>query len=212
MDQAKAVQAEASEAKATAEGDLAGSTKDLANDKTSLQQLEASCSQADEDYEEATKSRQEELEALKKAEEVLKEKTGGAQANVYEPAMFLQVDSEHPGAFEAAKLVRNLAKKTSSRSLDTLATNIESLMQTGSQADVFAKVKALIDQMITTRKEEAAADETKKAYCDKEQSETKAKLEDLSSKKETLSVKVDKKSTESETLKSSLRKRDGKKE
>lgn len=202
MDQAKAVQAEASEAKATAEGDLAGSTKDLANDKTSLQQLEASCSQADEDYEEATKSRQEELEALKKAEEVLKEKTGGAQANVYEPAMFLQVDSEHPGAFEAAKLVRNLAKKTSSRSLDTLATNIESLMQTGSQADVFAKVKALIDQMITTRKEEAAADETKKAYCDKEQSETKAKLEDLSSKKETLSVKVDKKSTESETLKS----------
>lgn len=146
MDQAKAVHAEASEAKATAEADLDGSSKDLANDKTSLQQLEASCSQADDDYQEATKSRSEELEALKKAQEVLQEKTGAAQAGVYGAAMFLQVKSS--GAFEVVQKVRSLAKKAGSSNLENLASNIESLLQTRHGADVFAKVKDLIQNMI----------------------------------------------------------------
>lgn len=200
MDQAKAVHAEASEAKATAEADLDGSSKDLANDKTSLQQLEASCSQADDDYQEATKSRSEELEALKKAQEVLQEKTGAAQAGVYGAAMFLQVKSS--GAFEVVQKVRSLAKKAGSSNLENLASNIESLLQTRQGADVFAKVKDLIQNMITSRKEEAAADATKKAYCDEEQTKTNAKLEELTGTKESLSVKVDKKSSEAETLKS----------
>lgn len=200
MDQAKAVHAEASEAKATAEADLDGSSKDLANDKTSLQQLEASCSQADDDYQEATKSRSEELEALKKAQEVLQEKTGAAQAGVYGAAMFLQVKSS--GAFEVVQKVRSLAKKAGSSNLENLASNIESLLQTRHGADVFAKVKDLIQNMITSRKEEAAADATKKAYCDEEQTKTNAKLEELTGTKESLSVKVDKKSSEAETLKS----------
>mmetsp|Transcript_3979 Transcript_3979/g.6567 ORF Transcript_3979/g.6567 Transcript_3979/m.6567 type:complete len:669 (+) Transcript_3979:60-2066(+) len=200
MDQAKALFAEASEAKATSEADLDGSSKDLANDKTSLQQLEASCSQADDDYQEATKSRSEELEALKKAQEVLKEKTGAAQAGVYGAAMFLQVKSS--GAFEVVQKVRNLAKKAGSSNLENLASNIESLLQTRQGADVFAKVKDLIQNMITSRKEEAAADATKKAYCDEEQTKTKAKLEELTGTKESLSVKVDKKTSEAETLKS----------
>lgn len=200
MDQAKAVHAEASEAKATAEADLDGSSKDLANDKTSLQQLEASCSQADDDYQEATKSRSEEPEALKKAQEVLQEKTGAAQAGVYGAAMFLQVKSS--GAFEVVQKVRSLAKKAGSSNLENLASNIESLLQTRQGADVFAKVKDLIQNMITSRKEEAAADATKKAYCDEEQTKTNAKLEELTGTKESLSVKVDKKSSAAETLKS----------
>ena len=207
MDQAKVVQAEAAEAKATAEANLAGSTKDLANDKASLQQLEASCSQAVDDYEEAVKSRSEELEALKKAEEVLKEKTGAAEAGVYSAAMFFQVRSvgvsQQHGAFEVVQKVRSLAKKSHSSGLENLASNIESLLQTRQGADdVFAKVKDLIQNMITSRKEEAAADETKKAYCDEEQTKTNAKLEELTGAKESLSVKVDKKSSEADTLKS----------
>ncbi|CAL1141880.1 unnamed protein product [Cladocopium goreaui] len=98
------------------------------------------------------------------------------------------------------------------------------------------QVKDLIQNMITSRKEEAtfnrwilaqaAADATKKAYCDEEQTKTNApweyleemeheinkskngdaKLEELTGTKESLSVKaawvVDKKSSEAETLKS----------
>jgi len=211
MEQTKAVKAEASESKATAEGDLTGSEKDLANDKASLQKLEASCSQATADFEESKASRAEELEALKKAEEVLAEKTGNAQASVYK-AMFLQVNehsqtrsnSSQPDirSFEVVKMVRTLAKKSQSSGLETLASNIESLLQTRQSEDVFAKVKELIQNMIDSRKEEAAADQTKKAYCDEEKAKTKDKVDDLTSTKEKLSAKVDKKSSESETLKS----------
>eukprot|EP00437_Effrenium_voratum_P069658 CAMPEP_0181486298 /NCGR_PEP_ID=MMETSP1110-20121109/47062_1 /TAXON_ID=174948 /ORGANISM="Symbiodinium sp., Strain CCMP421" /LENGTH=667 /DNA_ID=CAMNT_0023612431 /DNA_START=56 /DNA_END=2055 /DNA_ORIENTATION=+ len=208
-DQAKAVRSEAAEAKAAAEAALDGSKKDLANDKTSLQQLEASCSQAAEDFEESAKGRAEELEALKKAEEVLKEKTGGAEAGVYKGSVLLQVNAHSQGqdapvnTFEVVKMVRTLARKSESTGLETLAANIESLLQTRqAPSDVFAKVKELIQNMITSRKEEAAADETKKAYCEEEQTKTKAKVEELSSQKDKLSAKTDKKSSESETLKS----------
>lgn len=211
IEQTKAVKAEASESKATAEGDLSGSEKDLANDKASLQKLKASCSQATADFEESKASRAEELEALKKAEEVLAEKTGNAQASVYK-TMFLQVNehsqtrsnSSQPDirSFEVVKMVRTLAKKSQSSGLETLASNIESLLQTRQSEDVFAKVKELIQNMIDSRKEEAAADQTKKAYCDEEKAKTKEKVDDLTSTKEKLSAKVDKKSSESETLKS----------
>jgi len=210
-EQTKAVKAEAAESKATAEGDLAGSEKDLANDKTSLQQLEASCSQATADFEESKASRAEEMEALKKAEDVLAEKTGNAQASVYK-TMFLQVNAHsHVNAsaaqpdlrsYEVVKMVRTLAKKSQSPGLEKLASNIESLLQTRQSADVFAKVKELIQNMIDSRKEEAAAEDTKKAYCDEEKAKTKEKVDDLTGTKEKLSAKVDKKSSESETLKS----------
>ncbi|CAJ1450447.1 unnamed protein product, partial [Effrenium voratum] len=195
-DQAKAVRSEAAEAKAAAEAALDGSKKDLANDKTSLQQLEASCSQAAEDFQESAKGRAEELEALKKAEEVLKEKTGGAEAGVYKGSVLLQVNAHSQGqdapvnTFEVVKMVRTLARKSESTGLETLAANIESLLQTRqAPSDVFAKVKELIQNMITSRKEEAAADETKKAYCEEEQTKTKAKVEELSSQKDKLSAK-----------------------
>ncbi|CAJ1342333.1 unnamed protein product [Effrenium voratum] len=173
-DQAKAVRSEAAEAKAAAEAALDGSKK-----------------------------------ALKKAEEVLKEKTGGAEAGVYKGSVLLQVNAHSQGqdapvnTFEVVKMVRTLARKSESTGLETLAANIESLLQTRqAPSDVFAKVKELIQNMITSRKEEAAADETKKAYCEEEQTKTKAKVEELSSQKDKLSAKTDKKSSESETLKS----------
>ncbi|CAE7226548.1 unnamed protein product, partial [Symbiodinium pilosum] len=143
--------------------------------------------------------------------EVLAEKTGNAQASVYK-TMFLQVN-EHSQtvsnasqpdirSYEVVKMVRTLAKKSQSSGLESLASNIESLLQTRQSADVFAKVKELIQNMIDNRKEEAAADETKKAYCDEEKAKTKEKVDDLTSTQDKLSAKVDKKTSESETLKS----------
>ena len=66
----------------------------------------------------------------------------------------------------------------------------------------FDKVKDMIENMIASKKKEAAAEQTKKAYCEEEQGKTKAKLDELSSKKDSLGAKLDKKTSESEILKS----------
>lgn len=201
MDQAKLLKATAQQEKAVAEADLEGTQKDLANDQESLKKLELSCSQATRDYEDSSKSRAEEMEALKKAEKVLAEKTGAT----VQSAALLQISGDDLGLGSVVKIMRSLAKKTpADRGMETFAENVESLMQTrdeNSAPGVFEKVKDMIENMIASKKKEAASEQTKKAYCDDEQSKTKAKLEELSSKKDTLGAKVDKKTSESETLK-----------
>jgi len=56
---------------------------------------------------------------------------------------------------------------------------------------VFGKVKALIGDMIQRLLEEADAEATHKAYCDKEMSETQMKSDDKTSEVARLSVKID---------------------
>lgn len=163
--------------------------QDLTNDEKSLQKLEQSCQQATRDYEDSSKTRAEEMEALKKAEKVLAEKTGATIAK----AALLQIRSHGDvDSFEVVKIMRSLAQKTpADRSMETFAENVESLMQTSDNAPgVMDKVKDMIENMIASKKKEAASEQTKKAYCDEEQSKTKAKLEELTSKKDSLSAKV----------------------
>jgi len=219
----KGVKSEAEEELATAKGDLDGASKDLANDKASLEQLTANCEQADTDYAASKKGHEGELEALQKAEEVLKEKTGGAVDQTY-TAMLLQEDETHKKkavllqlsshlstpedlhGFEAAQIVRNLAKQSKSAGLMQLAANVESLVQAGqtsnSGEDVFKKVKELISGMIEKREQQALKEETKKAYCQEETAKTKEKVADLTDSKDTLVAKVEKKESEATSLKS----------
>eukprot|EP00931_Biecheleriopsis_adriatica_P032598 TRINITY_DN19010_c1_g1_i2.p1 TRINITY_DN19010_c1_g1~~TRINITY_DN19010_c1_g1_i2.p1 ORF type:complete len:508 (-),score=179.79 TRINITY_DN19010_c1_g1_i2:549-2072(-) len=217
LEEVKMSKSEVEEEKAGAEGNLAISQKDLDNDKATLTQTEASCTQAETDYKASKKVLNDELDALAKAMSVLKEKTGAATAGVYKAAMLLQVNAHSqarshiatPGdlhSFEVVQIVRNLAKKSKSSGLDSLAQNIESLIQTQSEsgqpeADVFAKVKELISNMIKQRQDLAAAETTKKAYCEEETQKTKDKLDMLSDSKDKLNAKMDKKAAEAETLK-----------
>ena len=64
MDKAKKGLAESQEGKATAEGDLAATSKDLADDTATKSTLHQDCMTAAEEFELATKSRGEELNAL----------------------------------------------------------------------------------------------------------------------------------------------------
>jgi len=219
----KGVKSEAEEELATAKGDLDGASKDLADDKASLEHLTASCEQADTDYAASKKGHEGELEALAKAEEVLKEKTGSAVDQTYKSAMLLQTDHHHRKAvllqldnrlstpedlhgFEAAQIVRNLAKQSKSAGLMQLAANVESLVQAGQKSnsgeDVFKKVKELISGMIEKRKEQALKEETKKAYCEEETAKTKEKVADLTDSKDTFVAKVEKKESQATSLKS----------
>merc|ERR1719272_1865723 len=104
---------------------------------------------------------------------------------------FLQVSSN--AGFSAVRSVRELAEKYNSKSLAQLASRMSTAVRSasGSEDDVFAKVKGLIRDMIEKLNKEAEEDAGKKAFCDKELSESNAKKDDKTAEVEKLSTKID---------------------
>merc|ERR1719497_49261 len=203
MDDAKKSLSASGEAKATAQGDLTVTSKALATDTATLDDLHKDCLTKAQDFEAETKSRTEELKALAEAKKILKETTGGAEAQTYglNQESFLQITSKASLAqFEAVRFVRDLARKENSRALTQLASRLDMTVRT-STADPFAKVKGLISDMIESLEEAADADATEKAFCDKELAETRAKKADKTAEIEKLTTKIDQMSTRSAKLK-----------
>jgi len=198
MDKAKKNLAESQENKAAATGDLDAASADLADDIATKGTLHQDCMAAAEEFELNTKSRGEELNALATAKKVIVEATGGAAKQSYglNQVSFLQMAKLSSGAdlskFEAERFVRELARKSKSPALAQLASRMSSAMKMGSAAgeDPFAKVKGLITDMIATLEEEAEADASQKAYCDKELSEANAKKDDLTAESDKLNTKI----------------------
>jgi hypothetical protein len=205
MADAKKGLAESGEKKSAAEGDLEVTSKDLKGDIEQLADLHHDCMTKAEDYEAETKSRGEELSALAEAKKVIEEATGGAEKIAYgldQVSLFQRsriTSSTDLARFEAVRFVRDLARKNNSPQLAQLASRMSSAMRFGS--DPFAKVKGLISDMVARLEEEAAADATEKAYCDKELSETNAKKDDKDAEIEKLSTKIDQMSAKSAQLK-----------
>jgi len=214
MDKSKKRKAEAQETQATAEGDLAVTTKELTEDMTELSGVHHDCMTKATDFEAETQSRGEELKALATAKKVIIEKVGGALVQTSDDddsPSFLQVsaksrtsmrDGENVGV-QVSRQVRSLAKQLSSRALVQLADRIAaaSQMSAANGEDPFAKVKGLITTMIEKLLKEAEEEAKKKAYCDKEMSETKAKKDEFETEIEDLTAKIDKMSAEAKKLK-----------
>jgi predicted nucleic acid-binding Zn-ribbon protein len=211
MDEAKSNLAEAQEAKSVAEGDLSTTTADLAGDRKAKEELHHDCMSAAQEFEAGVTSRGEELGALAKAKKVIQEATGGATDQTYlNQVSFVQTASRAKlqskadlTKFEAVRFIRDLAKKHRSAALAQLASRMTSAVRFGSAngQDPFAKVKGLIVDMISTLEAEAEADATHKAYCDKEMSETKAKLDEKTADVDSLTTKIDQKKAMSIKLK-----------
>jgi len=201
MVEAKQSKSASAESKATAEGDLDGTSKDLAEDVKTLQELHHNCMTKANDFEAETKSRGEELKALATAKKIIKETTGGANDQSYglDQESFLQM----PDGDRAVRFIRQLAKHQKSTALAQLASRMASTIRftSGSQADIFNKVKNLIRDMIEKLEAEAEADATKKAYCDKELAETNQKKDDKSAEIEKLSAKIASSKSKSAKLK-----------
>lgn len=191
MDEAKQSRSASAESKAVAEGDLGVTSKDLAEDIKTLQELHHNCMTKANDFEAEVKSRGEELKALATAKKIIKETTGGADDQSYglDQESFLQMPE---GETKAVRFIRQLAKHQKSTALAQLASRMASTIRfsSGSQADIFAKVKDLIRNMIEKLEAEAEADATKKAYCDKELAETNQKKSDKTAEIEKLAAKI----------------------
>merc|ERR1719253_1395064 len=71
----------------------------------------------------------------------------------------------------------------------------------GNSRDIFAKVKGLISSMIEKLLQEAQADASEKAYCDKEMAETETKKADKEAAIEKLSTQIDSMTAKSAKLK-----------
>merc|ERR1712129_295395 len=196
--------AESTEKKATAEGDLQVTSKELASDVDVKGSLHQTCMTRAQEFEAETKSRGQELKTLAQAKQVIQEATGAA-------ASFLQVDRSRTSVgasaslanLEAVRLVRDLARKQNSQELVQLATRMASVMRS-SGADPFLKIKGLITDMIARLETEAGQDATKKAYCDKELSETSTKKQEKTAEIEKLSTRIDRASAKSAELKAQV--------
>lgn len=232
LSKAKRDIAQSSEKRAVAEGDLAVTTKDLNADIKTKSTLHQTCFDGARDFESEIKHRDEELKALAAAKKALKDMTAGAEAVAYGfgQRSFLQLigargnsisNSVTGGAtsdrsaalvklagFEVVHLLRDLGRKEQAPALSLLASRISSIMQSTDGArdgdDPFGKVKTLISDMLVKLEREAAADATKKAYCDKEMSEATTKQKDKSVLIEQLSTKIDQMAARSAQLKNEI--------
>jgi chromosome segregation ATPase len=203
MDKAKKALAASAENKATAEGDLAVTSKDLAEDISTLATLHADCMKGAEDFEAETKSRGEELKALATAKKVIAETTEGAADQSYSFVQTSLSSGVDLANFEAVRFVRDLAAKLKAPALAQLALRMGNAMRSGA-ADPFSKVKSLIANMIDKLEKEAEADATEKAFCDKEMAETETKKQDKEATIEKLTTQIDSMSAKSAKLKEEI--------
>lgn len=205
LEQAKQGLAASAENKAIAEGDLAVTSKALEADTTALADLDQDCMAKAQDFEVATKDREDELAALSEAQKVIGEATGGAESATYSMTQvsFLQLKSTTSTPFAVVRFVRELGRKHSSSALAQLASRMaEAATSSNAGAEgPFAKVKGLISGMIEKLMDEASADATQKAFCDKEMAEATSHKVEYGTDIEKLTSKIDQMGARSAYLK-----------
>merc|ERR1719217_1290029 len=207
LNEEKSAKDAAAEGKATAEGDLAVTTKSLANNEEALATANSDCMTTAADHEATVAARTEELKVIATAEKILKDSTSGAEGQTYSLLQMAAASKMKTHAdlanSEVITLVKKLAHDHHSAALAQLASRIAVIARYGSKSggDPFAKVKGLIGEMITKLEKEAEAEATEKAYCDEEMAKTEAKKAELADDIAKLTNSIDKAAARSASLK-----------
>merc|ERR1719263_818047 len=196
------IKSEKEEAAAEGKGDLADTTAAEKEDSTYLSELGAQCTQKSADFESRQQLRAEELEAIQKAIEILSsgvagrsEKYGVALAQGKATAMALRatvVKGQTPGQRSVAAFLQGRAKQLGSRILAMVAQKV--------QDDPFAKVKKMIDGMITKLLAEANEEADHKGWCDTEMSTNKHTRDKKTEELNTLYAQIDQLTADITTL------------
>jgi len=155
--------------------------------KTLVTDITGRCKIAAEDYHQNSAALSQEVTNLSKGISILKkvfaaellQKKGNSALSFVQTGSSRRDDDESIDATLAT-----LARSRSSR-VETLALQIQSALSSGSDKfDPFAKVRDMIENMVSMLKEEAAAETTKADWCAKTMADLKSDLDDKTNNKE----------------------------
>merc|ERR1719324_1805749 len=192
------IKAEREEAGAQATGDLSDTTAAHKEDSTYLSSLVAQCTEKSSDFEKRQQLRAEELEAIQKAVEILNGMSGTADKYSGERLGLVQTGKhafplrgsdahtqklQKPVQKNVAAFLQARAQKLGSRILSMVASKVRD--------DPFAKVKKMIDDMITRLLNEANEEADHKAWCDTEMGTNKHTREAKTEEVNTLHAQID---------------------
>jgi chromosome segregation ATPase len=178
------------EAAAQGKGDLSDTTASRDEDSAYLSALDAQCSQKSSDFESRQELRDEELEAIDKAIEIVSspELAGAASKNLVPGSsafsFALRGGALAPVQRQVAAFLEARASKLDSRVLSMMALKVGE--------NPFAKVKKMIDEMITKLIEQANEEATHKGWCDTEMAKNTHTREAKTDEINTLTAKADK--------------------
>jgi septal ring factor EnvC (AmiA/AmiB activator) len=181
--------ASAEESQATAEGDLAETTKTKAADEEYSATLKTECEMAATEWASRQASAKEELGAIDKAKEIL---VSGVVAFMESGSKLTKkADFDDDSESDAASEVRvKLVKK-----IQALGKTFHSfgLMQLASVAgsDPFVKIRGLIEDMIAKLLKEAQEEATQKAFCDEEMGKSGKSKDEKTATLDKLQTRID---------------------
>jgi hypothetical protein len=211
----KASKASAQEGKAVAQGDLDVTIADLKESKESYANAQGNCMNVAADHQATCAAREEELKVIAKATEILKSTSSGATEQTYS---FFQADTDHQATVairssgdlarsEIVALVKKLARENHSAALAQLASRISAVVRFGASSgeDPFAKVRTLIQDMLTKLESEGNSEATEKQYCDEEMAKTATKKGELDHDIDKLTSKIDQAASRSAELKDDVK-------
>merc|ERR1719191_565718 len=197
--------ADTDEKNAQAKEDVEDTKKSLSADEEFLMMLKEKCSMTDGEWEERQKTRQLEMEACSKALAVLSsDDAHDLFTKTFNPSLLQKDSAMHSERrTQASKLLSNVAHKTQSPRLATLAVRV--------RLDAFTRVKKAIDDMVSQLLKEKEDEIKHKDFCVDEfntnelqtEKKTRAK-EDLTAKIEDLDNTIKSLTTAIDTLKSEV--------
>jgi uncharacterized protein YoxC len=194
------LKSEKEEAGAEAKGELSDTTISHSEDSTYLSELNAQCKQKSNDFEQRQQLRSEELEAIEKAIEILASGVAG-RSETYGVAMTQttshalrgsETKEQRPVQMNVAAFLQGRAKKLESRILAMVAEKVRD--------DPFAKVKKMIDSMITKLLEEANEEADHKGWCDTEMGQNKHTRQKKTEELNALHAQIDQLTADIQTL------------
>jgi len=191
--------AESEQDRAQAKGDLVDVKKALEEDSKFLADLTAECELKITDFHKRQHMRGEEIKAIQKAIEIMSspDVMGGSAA----AASFIQISSKKTtmaqlrsssragGLSKAMVFLAQQAKRSRSSALSLIAEKMSTMSST--DADIFAKVKGMIKNMINKLMEEANAEATQKGFCDTEMGTNKMTRDSLTEEIGSLQSKIE---------------------
>merc|ERR550514_970305 len=174
LSDATARKATSAEEMGKAKGEVAGMQKSLAADEEYLTSLNTECKEKSSEWDDRKASAAGELEAIAKAKEILSSGVKAAFVQVAAGRPFMETNHKAAKRGRVSGLLRDLAKKFHSFALMEMASR--------AQLDPFAKIKGLIEDMVTKLVNEANAEAEHKTFCDEEIGKsTKSKEEKMMS-------------------------------